>query len=77
MGVLTRAFRNISRRKIRVLLVVIALGFSMAIMTAIPSSIVANQQAVENLSTSYNQVMSETEAQISSLEKKIIKLLEE
>ena len=45
---------------------VIALGFSMAIMTAIPSSIVANQQAVENLNDSYNQVMAETEAQINT-----------
>ena len=65
MGVITRAFRNISRKKIRVLLVVIALGFSMAIMTAIPSSIVANQQAVESLSANYSQLMSETEAQIN------------
>ncbi|MFH0896464.1 MAG: FtsX-like permease family protein [Candidatus Bathyarchaeota archaeon] len=66
LGVITRAFRNISRKKIRVLLVVIALGFSMAIMTAIPSSIVANQQAVESLSANYNQVMAETEAQINA-----------
>jgi putative ABC transport system permease protein len=63
---LTRAFRNISRRKIRVLLVVIALGFSMAIMTSIPSSIVANQKTVEELSANYNQLMSETEAQINT-----------
>ena len=65
LGVLTRAFRNISRRKIRVLLVIIALGFSMAIMISIPSGIVANQQAVERLSEDYSNVLAETEEQIA------------
>ena len=44
---------------------VIVLGFSMAIMISIPSSIVANQKSVEELSANYNQLMSETEAQIN------------
>jgi putative ABC transport system permease protein len=66
VGVITRAFRNLSRKKIRVLLVVIALGFAMAIMTAIPASIIASQQAVESLSANYNQVMADTEAQINA-----------
>jgi len=65
LGVLTRVFRNVSRRKIRLLLVVIALGFSMAIMISIPSGIVANQRAVEALNEDYNKLISETEAQIN------------
>lgn len=47
------------------LLVVIALGFSMAIMISIPSGIVANQRAVEALNEDYNKLMSETEEQIN------------
>ncbi len=65
MGVLTRAFRNVSRRKIRVLLVVIALGFSMAIMISIPAGIVANQAATETLSEDYNQIISDMEEEIN------------
>ncbi len=65
MGVLTRAFRNVSRRKIRVLLVVIALGFSMAIMISIPAGIVANQAATESLSEDYNQIISDMEEEIN------------
>ena len=38
----------------------------MAIMTSIPSTIVANQKAVEELSANYNQLMSETEEQINT-----------
>jgi hypothetical protein len=44
MGIINRAIRNISRRKIRALLVIIALGFSMAIMVSIPAGVLANQQ---------------------------------
>ena len=65
LGVLTRAFRNVSRRKIRVLLVVIALGFSMAIMISIPAGIVANQAATESLSEDYNQIISDMEEEIN------------
>jgi putative ABC transport system permease protein len=61
LAVLTRALRNVSRRKIRVVLVVIALGFSMAIMISIPSAIVANQAAAEGLSEDYNEILAETE----------------
>jgi hypothetical protein len=43
LGVLTRAARNISRRKIQALLVIIALGFCMAIMISIPVGITLNQ----------------------------------
>ena len=65
MGALTRAVRNVSRRKIRVLLVVIALGFSMAIMISIPAGIMANQKATEQLSTNYNAYIRDMEEEIN------------
>jgi putative ABC transport system permease protein len=65
LGVLTRAFRNVSRRKIRVLLVVIALGFSMAIMISIPAGIVANQAATESLSEDYSEIIEGMEEEIN------------
>jgi len=65
LGVLTRAFRNVSRRKIRVLLVVIALGFSMAIMISIPSGIISNQKAVEGLSENYESMIEDMQEEIN------------
>jgi putative ABC transport system permease protein len=65
LGVLTRAVRNISRRKMRALLVIIALGFSMAIMTSIPAGIVASQQAAQRLSENYNSTLSGMVAEIN------------
>jgi putative ABC transport system permease protein len=58
LGVLTRAVRNISRRKMRAFLVIIALGFSMAIMISIPAGIAANQEAAQRLTESYNTAIS-------------------
>jgi putative ABC transport system permease protein len=65
VGVLTRALRNVSRRKIRVLLVVITLGFSMAIMISIPAGIVANQEATQNLSENYESTISNMQEEIN------------
>lgn len=65
MGVLTRALRNVSRRKIRVFLVVIALGFSMAIMISIPPGIMANQESTEQLSANYNAYIVDMEEEIN------------
>jgi len=57
LGALTRAIRNVSRRKIRALLIIIALGFSMAIMISIPAGIVASQ---ENYNSIVNNMQEET-----------------
>jgi putative ABC transport system permease protein len=57
LGALTRAVRNVSRRKIRALLIIIALGFSMAIMISIPAGIVANQEAVQSLSGNFSSTI--------------------
>jgi putative ABC transport system permease protein len=65
LGVITRAFRNISRRKIRVLLVVIALGFSIAIMTSIPAGIVANQVSQQNIASNLSNMITQTEAALN------------
>jgi putative ABC transport system permease protein len=65
LGVITRAVRNISRRKIRALLVIIALGFSMAIMISIPAGVVANQESALNLTENLGNTITQTEASIN------------
>jgi len=65
LGALTRAVRNISRRKIRALLVIIALGFSMAIMISIPTGITANQVAAQDLNQNLSNTINRTEASIN------------
>lgn len=60
MGIINRAIRNISRRKIRALLVIIALGFSMAIMISIPAGVLANQQEANNLAANLSNTITET-----------------
>jgi putative ABC transport system permease protein len=60
MGIMNRAIRNISRRKIRALLVVIALGFSMAIMISIPAGVMANQQSANELASNLSSTITET-----------------
>ncbi|HVP92507.1 MAG TPA: FtsX-like permease family protein [Acidobacteriota bacterium] len=65
MGVLTRAIKNISRRKMRALLVIIALGFSMAILISVPAGIVANQTATQALTENFNKTLSDMQAEIN------------
>ena len=65
LGVLTRAVRNISRRKIRALLVIIALGFSFAIMISIPAGITANQASTQSLTQNLGNTITQTEATIN------------
>jgi len=65
LGALTRAVRNVSRRKVRTLLVVIALSFSMAIMISIPSGIMANQEAAQNLTENFSSTINTTEEEIN------------
>jgi putative ABC transport system permease protein len=60
MGIINRAVRNISRRKIRALLVIIALGFSMAIMISIPAGVLANQQTANSMATSLSNTITQT-----------------
>ncbi len=65
MGIASRAIRNLARRKIRALLVIIALSFSMAIMIAIPAGTLANQKAAEDLTSGLGETIEQTEAAIN------------
>ncbi len=65
MGVINRAVRNISRRKIRALLVIIALGFSMAIMISIPAGVMANQETASKLADDLSNTINQTGASIN------------
>ena len=60
MGIINRAVRNISRRKIRALLVIIALGFSMAILVSIPAGAIANQETANSLASNLSSTIHET-----------------
>ena len=60
MGIINRAIRNISRRKIRALLVIIALGFSMAILISIPAGVLANQQTANDLASNLSNTITQT-----------------
>jgi putative ABC transport system permease protein len=64
VGVLTRALRNVSRRKVRVMLVVVALSLSMAILVSIPAGIMANQEAAEELKTNYENYLGDVQEEI-------------
>ena len=48
MGIVARALRNISRRKMKSLLVILALGFALAMMISLPPGITANQAAAQS-----------------------------
>jgi putative ABC transport system permease protein len=65
LGALTRAFRNMSRRKMRTLLVVVALGLTMAIMVSIPSGIIANQTSTQSLTERFNSTITTTQEEIN------------
>ena len=65
LGVLTRAFRNVSRRKVRVLLVVIALGFSIAVLISVPAGIKANQDITQAMTKKYQENLAHLMEQIN------------
>jgi putative ABC transport system permease protein len=52
----------------RALLVIIALGLSIAIMISVPAGIVANQEATQNLSANYDKAISQMEQQLTLIE---------
>jgi putative ABC transport system permease protein len=65
MGIVSRAVRNISRRKIRALLVIIALGFALAIMISIPAGVLANQQTAKTAASNLSNIINQTGATIN------------
>ena len=65
MGIVSRAVRNISRRKMRALLVIIALGFALSIMISIPAGVLANEKTANTVSSSLSNIISQTGATIN------------
>ncbi|HDH86880.1 MAG: hypothetical protein DRN25_02085 [Thermoplasmata archaeon] len=49
MDMLSRVFRNVVRKKVRTALIVVALGFCMAILISIQASITANQESLQEM----------------------------
>lgn len=65
LGALTRAAKNISRRKVRTFLVVIALGFSIAIMVSIPAGIMANQESMQRITENFANTITAMQEEIN------------
>jgi len=65
LGAFTRALRNISRRKIRTFLVVVALGFSVAIMLSIPAGITANQESMQRITENFSNTITTMQNEIN------------
>lgn len=66
MGILTRATRNIAKRKARAALAIIAIAVAMAVMISIPAGLEASQSAAEELNARMNV---DYEAQAAEIEK--------
>ena len=65
MGLIKRSIKNITRRKTRTALVIIALSLSMALMVSIPATLSANQKASQKVTDDYIQSNSRTEAALN------------
>jgi putative ABC transport system permease protein len=65
MGIMSRAVRNISRRKMRALLVIIALGFALSIMISIPAGVLANEKTANAVSINLSNLINQTGATIN------------
>ncbi|MDT8781925.1 MAG: FtsX-like permease family protein [Candidatus Bathyarchaeota archaeon] len=65
MGILTRALRNITRRKVRALLVIIALSISLSIMVSIPAGLLANEQSTSQMANNLANTINMTSESIN------------
>jgi putative ABC transport system permease protein len=65
MGIGSRALRNISRRKVRALLVIIALGFALSIMISIPAGVLANEKTANAVASNLSSLINQTGATIN------------
>jgi putative ABC transport system permease protein len=66
MGIFSRALRNLSRRKVRSLLVIIALAVSLSIMISIPAGLMANQEQTNAMANNLGNTISSTSQSINS-----------
>src|SRR5208283_2901345 len=65
MGIVSRAFRNIARRKMRALLVIVALGFALSIMISIPAGVLANEKTANTVASNLSNLINQTGATIN------------
>jgi putative ABC transport system permease protein len=66
MGLISRAIRNLSRRKVRSLLVIVALAVSLSIMISIPAGLMANQEQTNAMANNLGDTISSTSESINS-----------
>ncbi len=67
MGILTRATRNITRRKARAIIVIVALSLALSVVVSIPPTIIANQQANQKLVNEITGQIENTNSFINNL----------
>ena len=65
MGLINRAIRNISRRKVRALLVIVALSISLSIMVSIPAGLLSSQEATTAMATNLGNTITQTSQTIN------------
>lgn len=66
MGVISRAIRNLSRRKVRSLLVIIALSISLSIMVSIPAGLLASEETTRAMANNLGSTITSTSESINS-----------
>jgi putative ABC transport system permease protein len=66
MGLISRAIRNLSRRKVRSLLVIVALAISLSIMISIPAGLLANQESTNAMANNLGNTINSTSQSINS-----------
>jgi ABC-type antimicrobial peptide transport system permease subunit len=66
MGIISRAIRNLSRRKVRSLLVIIALSISLSIMVSIPAGLIANEKTTSAMANSLGSTITSTSESINA-----------
>ncbi|MBE3144574.1 MAG: FtsX-like permease family protein [Planctomycetes bacterium] len=67
VGILTRATRNITRRKARAIIVIVALSLALSVVVSIPPTIIANQQANQKLVNEITGQIENTNGFVNSL----------
>jgi len=65
MGIISRALRNLSRRKTRALLVIVALSISLSIMVSIPAGLMANQESTSAMANNLGNTITQTSQSIN------------
>ncbi len=65
MGIISRALRNLSRRKVRALLVIVALSISLSIMVSIPAGLLANQESTSAMANNLGNTITQTSQSIN------------